>query len=419
MDTSDCPSLFVPGPGAYNPGYQSTTKNSGSPQFTMKSRYNDVKFSNASNPGPGTYAASSIFNQNGAGSSLAGRVKQTKMSEVPGPGTYSPQLNASKRVPSLAGRTKIDFNKNDVPPPGAYDPQNYSSIGRHSRASTMAGRTEIKEQEKSPGFVYDPHPIKSNMGISMAGRTETCKIKNDQPGPGAYTLSSPSRAPAASLGSRTAIPSDKQTHDVGPGAYNDPTAAFKFTQKGSTGATLGSRTFVDKVSTNPGPGTYAAPTQFNNNNAGSTLAGRVKQQKISDVPGPGTYCPSPTRYSTAPALGGRTFKPGVQDWEIRKKADAPSPDTYNLNNRDKGRNISLASRSPIKVGNENPGPGSYSIKGDFDRQGVGASFAGRTEVGTGKDSVPGPGTYALGSTLKSGGISMASRPAKRGVVVSD
>ncbi|KAH0577217.1 SHIPPO 1-like protein [Spironucleus salmonicida] len=417
-DVEDCGTMFVPGPGAYSPNIKSTTFNSGSPEFTMKGRYNTQQI--AGSPGPGAYNIPGSIGKRGA--SLAGRTQMSKISDVPGPGTYSPQRKSHGAIPSFAGRTQIDFNKNDTPAPCTYNVTEYTQLGRHAPKISMAGRTTTHVPESGPGFAYDPKLQKSNIGTTLAGRTTTGGNKNDVPGPGTYSINTRSSSPSHSLASRTVDMSQRPTHDVGPGAYESPERAFKYTQKGYGGSSLAGRTTdaFSKGNANPGPGTYGIPSQFNRNGAGSSLAGRTATMQVNNNPGPNTYSISPKKPTTAPSLAGRTFKPGVQDWEIRKKMDAPSPDTYNLNGSNRGKQISMSGRTQLNTRNDNPGPGTYSLKGDFDRAGVGSSLAGRTNALQGdKNPGVGPGSYMLKSTLKSGGISISGRPKKRGGIIFD
>eukprot|EP00826_Nyctotherus_ovalis_P057140 TRINITY_DN7805_c0_g1_i1.p1 TRINITY_DN7805_c0_g1~~TRINITY_DN7805_c0_g1_i1.p1 ORF type:complete len:173 (+),score=45.84 TRINITY_DN7805_c0_g1_i1:942-1460(+) len=149
-----------PSPTEYNPNY--SLLRPASPYWRMNKSSRNTSMAKRGSPEPGTYNLPSTIGQ-GPKIAFRGRLGKEKMSTIPGPGAYDPNMKAvleryPKIVLSTGPRTEKDFTtRKDIPGPGTYP-----------APSTLNG----------PKFGF---------GV---GKKCVHRADGDIPGPGAYRLPS-------------------------------------------------------------------------------------------------------------------------------------------------------------------------------------------------------------------------------------
>jgi len=127
-------------------------------------------------------------------------------------------------------------------------------------------------------------------------------------------------------------------------------------------------------------------------------AERLEKSRSSGAPGPGQYgCAKPSCIQLGKGFG---FGSQARLPNPAGKAKAPGPGTYTLPSHLGGVQVSITHCPQDSFKGENPGPGKYDPK--FSQCENVAPAVSFTEGGFGKTpstNVPGPGEYALQSTL--------------------
>jgi len=347
-----------------------------------------------------------------------------------------------------------------------------SGIGRHAPSFSMSGRLEINIRDDSPGpGAYSPRtPTKTSPRYTMSSKTNRAKSKLSSPGPGAYTIVSsvgkgPKKtfsgrqksyyrnntpgpvtynyssfigtkkegSPRYSMKSRSCTtPKSERNQNPGPGTYDShgfigkgkkfsmsPRSVSKYPKQRSPGPGAYSRTAeipgpkysmpgrrpYTASAAQPGPGAYDAPVLFGKTATMVTMKGKHRGNLGPDSPGPGAYAPVPS-IGRAPAF---SFRPKSKS---KARELSPGPGAYNkVSDIGKGPKKSMSPRriAPLASSEISPGPGEYktSRHGDI---GTGPSYSmggkGLIDI---QARTPGPGDYALASTLSTRSSSLRGR----------
>ena len=158
-----------PGPGEYDP-LQSQSKDrvlSAMIQSGERFKANDRR---GSSPDPGIYHRDEFFAKDCSPIRFQGKAREGRISDVPGPGSYDPTLQAVKdavRSINLESSlrpnsfSRIGRNSSQFPGPGEYTYTN-KDTGKNVLSFTMYGK--LSEQKKvtdvpGPG-TYDPKPLR-------------------------------------------------------------------------------------------------------------------------------------------------------------------------------------------------------------------------------------------------------------------
>ncbi|KAL7635944.1 UNVERIFIED_CONTAM: hypothetical protein RMT77_013761 [Armadillidium vulgare] len=215
----------VPGPASYEiPNMDAYLERM--PIFTISPRINLPKDDNQK-PSPNTYSPEKCMLDASPKWTIAGRLKEMRVSDVPGPGTYeSGDLNAIyERQPvfTLRPKTELPTDKSPKPSPNSYYPE--KCMQESTPKWTMAPRTELptdKSPKPSPN-TYCPEKCMqdSTPKWTMAPRTELPTDKSPKPSPNAYC---PEKyvaefTPQWTMAPRTELPSDKSPKPS-PNAYS-------------------------------------------------------------------------------------------------------------------------------------------------------------------------------------------------------
>ena len=257
----------------------------------------------------------------------------------------------------------------------------------------------------------------------------------DIPGPGQYELKSTlvNSGSNGIIGRSIRHDSIKRTPGPGPGAY-DPTITF-YRNFGPTFG-KGEKDVKIKRSITPGPGAYSPISTVGTEGRKHSLYPKRADTSLKygqASPGPAAYHfqdkkatpafsigrgrhfrqktapgPSPTEYNPNYSL----IRPSSPFWKINKasrnttmaKRESPEPGTYNVPSViGTGPKIAFHGRVVKEKVNTIPGPGAYNpnpkaILENYPK--IVLSTGPRTEKDfTTRKDIPGPGTYALNSTL--------------------
>eukprot|EP00826_Nyctotherus_ovalis_P026725 TRINITY_DN2084_c0_g5_i1.p1 TRINITY_DN2084_c0_g5~~TRINITY_DN2084_c0_g5_i1.p1 ORF type:complete len:282 (+),score=22.18 TRINITY_DN2084_c0_g5_i1:608-1453(+) len=218
----------VPGPGAYS---SKPVMGSEGTKHTIhhKPPDTDLKFGQSS-PGPAAYTVSHRRSAPAFSIGRSGLDKQSVAGSSPGPNDYCPDVNCCKPVSPVWKICKslrtIEFGKRGGP-----DPATYRLPGLMGKApkAVLSGKRPREKSEDIPGpGAYNPNHkailetypgIVVTTGAKMERDLRTCK---DDPGPGAYGVSSTLAGPRCKFG-RAKKGSKSMTEFVpGPGAYKIP-----------------------------------------------------------------------------------------------------------------------------------------------------------------------------------------------------
>ena len=297
------------------------------------------------------------------------------------------------------------------PGPGAY--QLGTEIGKGPKKSMGGGKYREKvplgDTPLSPGPAqYDTRPSKnSSPGYSIKGRPQTGGGVSSTPGPGNYALPTSVGAgvPKYSLGGGKPgreFGGGGPKNTPGPGTYGRPGDTKKkspaYSLRGRT-SSVGDKTPV------PGPGAYGAPispTGSPNYSLGGGK-GHVLDMFTGVSPGPGAYAPSSsTGKKHEPAF---TIRPRTSDGVHHDMA--PGPGAYSPpTSVGTGQKKSMGGgkyREKVPLGDTplSPGPAQYDTRPSKNSS-PGYSIKGRPQTGGGVSSTPGPGNYALPTSVGAG-----------------
>lgn len=133
--------LTTPGPGAYG---ANNMERMTIPKWSMGTSQRNKLYETGNTPGPGSYNLASKFT--GPKYHFAGKRSQSVGTFAPGPGQYTPDVNAQKRLVTykftMPGKGLDKGTRTDAPGPGSYNyhnPKQYTGgkFGRDPRASPI------------------------------------------------------------------------------------------------------------------------------------------------------------------------------------------------------------------------------------------------------------------------------------------
>ena len=182
----------------------------------------------------------------------------TSSAQVPGPGTYRIESSVGRDAPAASISGRFDLTTDSYQPgPGAYDVRKVGEVGSDAPAFTMAGRPTAHNDS------------------TVAGK--------GTPGPGQYTVTSPSTAPAITMqGRHEPHEASRDQWKVGPGAYEVVVA------RESPAYSMSGRHATKTAADVPGPGHYTLQSDMGKAPAAS-LSGRHETKEDISAPGPGQY----------------------------------------------------------------------------------------------------------------------------------
>jgi hypothetical protein len=140
----------------------------------------------------------------------------------------------------------------------------------------------------------------------------------------------------------------------------------------------------------PGPGTYKVPDFVGNDTKGVVIAGKIEEKIPDRAPGPGQYH-SPNKRNEGPSYsisGHRTDDP-----IMKEKQKIPPPDSYNPDDsyvRQKAPTITFGSKPKDTKLEQNPGPGAYALKTTLAGPSI---YIGEKHQAKSKELSPGPAAY--------------------------
>jgi hypothetical protein len=396
----------MPGPGNYD--ISNTLDKGKHISFGHGTRDNSLEKQFRDLPGPGQYPQQTFMGKDSQGKSILGKIKDRKPDDIPGPGQYySPDKRNGPAYSLLGHRTDdpIMLERAKMPPPGNYNPNDsltkYKSpnisFGSMSKSSPLRG-----DNAPGPG----QYQIKSTLegrGIHIAGKIPE-KIIERAPGPGAYDPKNNPKFKAGPAFTMSGITGDQYipTKDMpGPGTYHSPE------RPKTTGFTFGSgqRSDLGRKGDLPGPGQYQVPSRIGNEGKNVFISGRHEEKKDINQVGPG-------QYTLPSSLSGPKYSMGAGEKGMKFNKDAmlnPPPGAYTVDaNAGKGNIHGVAfgkdKRDKTKADNL-PGPGNYALPSTLKTQGI--TIEGRHEIKE-KERAPGPGAYNQGidpSKIHGGSVS--------------
>ncbi|KAH0573778.1 hypothetical protein SS50377_23713 [Spironucleus salmonicida] len=175
------PQSCSPGPGAYSPKPKLFNN---SPSISMMSRHEKIQ--SQTSEAKFVDPKSTLLDKK-VSFGLRSDQKATNIS--PGPCEYSPTSPGTKGMGiTLKSRTNSVISKQcDVP---FYT---LPCFADSTKQIYLKGRHVIPQPDKTPGpteYTVPSQDFNGKRGISLAGRTTTCKADNMVPGPGQYDLKS-------------------------------------------------------------------------------------------------------------------------------------------------------------------------------------------------------------------------------------
>ena len=321
-------------------------------------------------------------------------------SSNPGPGYY--EIDTYKKIggsdsikTSIKSRYQESKNENSNID---YAPLNYDLGGRKS---TIGSR--LKQRSETPsandiGPDYVPQPSTSHQGIKIKG-SRSDKVANDNPGPGYYDPHEPTKNRLPQMGPRGPIFLGSTPSSPGPAAYNISRDITDSSIKYSIRPII---TIKNKNNIDPGY-TYNSigSTSLSSHSFTIPKAPRLSSNE-TDSPGPGAYeqTPPPDRAigpiippphkeyrnrpasQNAPLYNLRSFPQGKK-YTIGNRGDktpwqfnpnTPGPDFFPPDEH--GRKVAILNRIPTKIDQSAPGPGTYNITPNVQKNYTGFTMKG-------------------------------------------
>lgn len=389
-----------PGPGQYEDRYQKHH----TPHYTFGNRISKSFFKDG--PGPGMYQSASTLSKQGG--YVGVRSKLHKKNDQPGPGAYTMGTTFSKRGAPIGKGQRNEFGKGSANPgPGTYE-ANANMSRTHGAGFGKEKRSTIDNLKNNPGpgqYTIKEALFRDSKYASIKGRPKTAK-NDSRPGPGHYQSKSLSSSPAYSMGLKTKLKGLTSKDNPGPGGYDPeykgvkqsaPQVSFgKYTRSNLTG---------DKML--PGPGAYESKSTVGEGPSYG-ISMRYEKHKGDMRPGPGNYNPKDefVRKSAPRAVISSGKRNG-----LLVGSGAPGPGNYDLNKSvDSGKHFSfgnekrngLLSRSSRGI----PGPGTYASQSFVGKDTQGRTMFGKAKTKIGNEN-PGPGTYSASNRRNGPAYSVA------------
>ena len=212
--------------------------------------------------------------------------------------------------------------------------------------------------------------------------------------------------PSASIRGRIAHALEFTTnrHVPGPGKYDVRNNKYRTTcYSFGNPPSRDTRSLENKRNDVPGPGTYTAKDKFGSDAKSFSLLGKfskIKNQMESN-PGPGSYNADRYKKKNPPSY---TLKGAVSDDPImREKKSTPAPGIYNPKDdfvKKQTPNISFGPRPPkppkSDAKKDGPGPGSYALPSTLNSSKGAVMVGSRSESRIPRQESPGPGAYSNG-----------------------
>jgi hypothetical protein len=380
----------MPGPGNYD---LSNINKGKEISFGHGQRDNNLEKQTRGNPGPGTYTSPSFVGKDSQGKTIAGRVKDRKLDDNPGPGTYhSPEKRNGPAFSLLGHRTDdpIMKEKASMPSPGCYDP-NDSLTKNKSPNVAFGNRPKVSDLKGDGAPGPGQYQLKTTLGGPNVhiGEKIAERVYDRAPGPGTYEQkNNPNHkaAPSFSISGVTGEQHMPTRGMPGPGTYESPE------RLNDTGFKFGSEQRKGLASKHeaPGPGQYSIPSRVGNEGKSVLMAGRHEIKQNTNQVGPG-------QYQLQSTLKGPQYSMGVGEKGTKLNKDSltnPPPGTYTVDPKTgkssaPGVVFGKDLRDRSKADNM-PGPGNYALPSTITNKGI--TIEGRHEIKE-KDRAPGPGTY--------------------------
>lgn len=297
------PFSAVPGPGSYEVPSFIPVKRRKSPGRHANAHGRDAnslkplkdRVSRTDNPGPGTYNPDRLKPNVGFFIGNKTYAFERKDLSGPGPGSYEPKaLPAGQEMMLKTSlRSKLTDGVSLLGPgPAAYSTRSpidspQFGFGTGPKMSHSSSSTDFP----GPGqYSVSGSPAKG--GVTIAAKWKDGKLRDDSPGPGAY---SPKMVEASkTTGFGTGMRSNHWKAEVspGPGEYDPSHPLMKAGRK----ATLNTspRRPLECPSIGPGPAAYSLPSTLDSSPKISLTARRADPNSLTSnklAPGPGTYAP--------------------------------------------------------------------------------------------------------------------------------
>lgn len=327
-----------------------------------------------------------------------GQVETTPLI-TPGPGTYSVRQEVDFHTTAVKFGQSLrrpNLKPALAPGPGAYETTSHQKSPYHSggkKGKPAVGMKGFKDRVNrmlpdypGPG-TYNPANKSSAPSLPIASKTFALwKGSEAMPGPGAYSPTYSDRRPQIIMktGQRSSLNGLMGTFGPGPAAYNTRRADNSPKYGFGTGPKM-----VRSSSTEgfPGPGKYST---FTASGRGVVFSGKPVVKPLDSNPGPGSYSPKDLSTSPAMGIGGGKRAPFL----IAK--DLPGPGEYNPSNPVHrivhSTNLNMSARRPLGPVDPTPGPGAYALPSTVE-DGPKVSIGGRRGELSLPRPVPGPGAH--------------------------
>jgi hypothetical protein len=376
-----------PGPAMYNPNDLPTRPKSPSYKFNSETREKIIK---DDNPSPTSYNIDT--KEKGPLWSFGTEKRETKTIEkAPGPGQYTPQetqFHSTAPIFPTSSRTSIT-KPNESPGVGTYEIRSEKPEGPQF---TMGVKPleKIQESTPAPNFYHPETGDKATRPKSPEYKFGTEKrenlLKETFPAPGDYDVQIKDK------GYQWKFSSEPRDHlqfeqTPGPGFYSP-----RESNKPGFAYTTSERPALSKALDTPGVGTYEVKEI--NQGVGYSITGRPVEKIRESSPGPGAYSKEAGDLATRPKSPSYRF--GTESREQIIKNENPSPNTYNIEPKEKGPTwvFSTGERN-IKKLEKVPGPGEYSPKEINPHSSAPVFGSSKRTLFDAPSETPGVGTYEI------------------------